>query len=104
MQSLCKLACVSLLLLCLPGAVLAQTAGSITGTVRDSTGAVLPKAQVTVSDASKGFSRTIPTNSDGEYLVAGLGAGTYDVTVTSGGFKKYEAKGVILDVAPKSPR
>ncbi len=102
MQSLSRLSCVALLLLCLPVAVLAQTAGSITGTVRDSSGAVLPKAQVTVSDTSRGLSRTIPTNSDGEYLVAGLGAGKYDVTVTAGGFKKYEAKGVILDVAQKA--
>ena len=102
MQSLSRLSCVALLLLCLPVAVLAQTSGSITGTVRDSSGAVLPKAQVTVSDTSRGLSRTIPTNSDGEYLVAGLGAGKYDVTVTAGGFKKYEAKGVILDVAQKA--
>jgi len=102
MRSLFRLACLSLLLLCLPALVLAQTTGSITGTVRDSSGAVVPNAQVTISDTSKGFTRTIPSNSDGEYLVAGLGAGTYDISVTAGGFKKYEATGVVLNVAQKA--
>ncbi len=91
-----------LLLLCLPTVVWAQTTGSITGTVRDSTGAVVANAQVTVSDDSKGVSRTSPTNEQGEYLAAGLGQGNYDITVVAEGFKKYEARGVVLDVAQKS--
>ena len=90
------------LLLCLPAAVRAQTTGSITGTVHDSTGAVIANAQVTVTDATKGITRTSPTNAAGEYLAAGLGQGNYDITVTAEGFKKYEAKGVVLDVAQKS--
>ena len=90
------------LLLCLSASLWAQTSGSITGTIHDSTGAVIPNAQVIVSDATKGIARTSTTNGQGEYLAAGLGQGSYDVTVTADGFKKYQAKGVVLDVAQKA--
>jgi len=90
------------LLLCLPALLWAQTTGSITGTVLDSSGAVIANAQVVVSNDAKGISRTTPSNSAGEYLVAGLGQGSYDITVTAEGFKKFEAKGVALDVAQKA--
>ncbi len=90
------------LLLCLSASLWAQTSGSITGTVRDSTGAVIPNAQVTVSDTTKGVTRTSTTNGQGEYLAAGLGQGSYNVIVIAEGFKKYEAKGVVLDVAQKA--
>jgi len=46
------------LLLCLPALLWAQTTGSITGTVHDSSGAVIANAQVTVSNTDKGISRT----------------------------------------------
>src|SRR5258706_6813218 len=91
-----------LLLLCFSAALWAQTTGSITGTVHDTSGAVIANVQVTVSNLAKGINRTTPSNSAGEYLVAGLGQGTYDITVTAEGFKKFEAKGVVLDVAQKS--
>jgi hypothetical protein len=81
--------------------VLAQVNGVITGTVRDNTGAVVAGAEVTVSYADKGVHRTTLTNSDGDYLVAGLSAGAYDVTVTTPGFQRYEAKAVVLRVGEK---
>ena len=90
------------LILGLPVLLSAQTTGSITGTVHDGTGAVIANAQVTISNLAKGFRRTTPSNSSGEYLVAGLGQGTYDLSVTAEGFKKFEAKGVVLDVAQKA--
>ena len=98
----CSAHVVLALSLCLPALLWAQTTGSITGTVLDSTGAVVPNAQVTVIDPTKGVTRTSATNSQGEYLAAGLGQGSYNITVTAEGFKKYEAKDVILDVAQKS--
>ncbi|MGP0020888.1 MAG: carboxypeptidase regulatory-like domain-containing protein [Candidatus Sulfotelmatobacter sp.] len=81
--------------------VFAQVNGVITGTVRDHSGAVISGAEVTVSDADKGIHRTTPTNSDGDYLVGGLGASTYNVTVTASGFEKYQAKGIVLRVGEK---
>jgi hypothetical protein len=81
----------------------AQDTASLTGTVRDSTGAVVPGAQVAVANAEHGISRTTVTNSAGDYVVPALPApGSYNVTVTAEGFKKFEAKGVVLDVARKA--
>lgn len=78
-------------------AAFAQSTSSITGTVHDNSGAVLPNANVVISNPSKGVDRPTVTNGVGDYLVAGLSQGTYNVTVTAPGFKKFEAKGVVLD-------
>ena len=81
---------------------LAQETSSITGTVTDSTGAAVPNAQVTVSSPERGITRTTPTNESGDFLVGGLPAGPINVSVTAGGFKKFQAKAVILQVAQKA--
>ena len=81
----------------------AQDTASLTGTVRDPTGASIAGAQVMVGNAEHGINRTTVTNSDGEYSVPALPApNSYDITVTAEGFKKYVAKGVVLDVARKA--
>jgi hypothetical protein len=94
-----RLAAIFFLLSVLP--LFAQVNGVITGTVRDNTGAVIAGAQVTVTDADKGVNRTAQTNSDGDYLVGGLGAANYNVTITAPGFEKYQAKAVVLRVGEK---
>jgi hypothetical protein len=81
----------------------AQDTASLTGTVLDSTGAVVAGAQVAVSNAEHAINRTTVTNSAGDYGVPALPApNSYDVTVTAEGFKKFVAKGVALDVAQKA--
>jgi hypothetical protein len=83
--------------------VQAQDNASVTGTVRDSTGAVVPGAQVAVTNAAHGINRTTVANSDGEYSVPALPApASYDITVTAQGFKKFVAKAVALDIAQKA--
>ena len=79
-----------------------QNRGSITGTVRDSTGAVLPNAQVTVIDVATGVTLKTTTNGGGDYLVAGLPASTYNLKVTATGFKAFEATGIVLPVGEKA--
>jgi hypothetical protein len=93
---------VALFLLVCGGTALAQDAASITGTVTDSTGATIPNAQVTVNNAAQGIARTAVANGSGDYLFAGLPIGSYDITVTANGFKKYQARGVILRVSEKA--
>ena len=83
--------------------VRAQDTASLAGTVHDSTGAIVAGAQVTVSSTERGIKRDTTTNSDGEYSEAALPApGAYSVTVISKGFKKFEARGVLLSVAQKT--
>jgi hypothetical protein len=83
--------------------VSAQDTASLTGTVRDSSGASVVGAQVAVTSSEHGINRTTVTNSDGEYSIPALPApSSYSVTVTAQGFKKYVAKGVVLDVARKA--
>lgn len=73
--------------------------GTITGTVSDATGAVVPGAEVTVTDASTGLSRTVSTDSNGTYTVPQLPLGSYQVTVKKTGFKDYVKTDVVLHVA-----
>src|SRR5262250_3824050 len=86
----------------LPFAVLAQDTGVITGTVRDSSGAVVAAAEVKIAAHAGGNDRTTVTNSDGEYLAAGLPGGNYDVSITAKGFKTFQAKDVVLRVGQKA--
>jgi hypothetical protein len=81
--------------------VFAQSSGSFTGTILDNTGAAVSGAEVSVSDPSTGFRRKTTSNGEGNYLIAGLGAGSYNITITAPGFEKYEARKVILRVGEK---
>src|ERR1700733_12980873 len=88
--------------LCSSAALFAQDTASITGTVTDPSGAAIPAAQVTLISAERGINRTTATNGSGDYLFASLPIGSYDLTVGVAGFKKYDAKGIILRVAEKA--
>ncbi len=77
-----------------------QTAGSISGTVSDASGALVPGANVTVKgEAGQEYSAT--TNKDGVFSIPGVAAGTptYTVTVTAPGFKTSVVTKVKVDVA-----
>lgn len=93
---------VVLLVIACCGAAWAQDTGAITGTVHDKSGAVVPGAEVKIISAAGGNDRTLTTNTDGDYLAAGLPGGTYDITISSSGFKTFKAKGVVLRVAQKA--
>jgi len=80
----------------------AQDTASLTGTVTDASGAAIPNAQVAVSNAAQGISRKAASNGSGDFLFAALPIGSYDLTVSSTGFKKYQAKGVVLNVGEKA--
>jgi len=65
-----------------------QTLGSITGTVTDSSGAVIQQASISVRDVATNLVVTAQTKNDGSYSVFDLPIGTYEVTVTKDGFEK----------------
>src|SRR5262245_8537493 len=61
--------------------------GSISGTVQDPNGAVVPNARVVLKDQQTGLTRESTTTDGGTFLFPDLAAGTYSVTVTIAGFK-----------------
>jgi Carboxypeptidase regulatory-like domain len=72
-------------------AVLAQVeTGTITGTVRDPSNAVVPNAQISLRNLGTGATRTVHSGNLGQFNVTGLPVGTYEVTVTSGNFATYK--------------
>src|SRR4029077_3980050 len=93
---------VLLSMICVSDGVLAQDTASVNGTVTDPSRASVPNNQVTVAKPQKGVTRAAATNGSGDYLFAALPIGSYDLIVTAPGFKKYEAKGVILRVAQQA--
>jgi len=79
-----------------------ELAATLTGTVMDPSGAVVPNATVVVHNDDTGADvRTVPTGSTGNFNITNLPAGRYKVTVNSAGFQTYVAKDVILNVAEK---
>lgn len=87
------------LLMLLAGAASAQDTATLTGTIRDKSGAVLPDVDVTIKNTATGIVRQVKSNSAGEYVAAALPPGQYDLTVTVSGFRRYQAEGVVLRVA-----
>ncbi|MGA7852690.1 MAG: carboxypeptidase regulatory-like domain-containing protein [Candidatus Acidiferrales bacterium] len=93
--------CTLLLILVAAAAAFAQDTATFTGTVRDTSGAVVAGAEVTVSNASIGVTRATVSNNDGEWVTTALPNGAYDISITAKGFKRYEANGVIIRVGQK---
>ncbi|HEV2697037.1 MAG TPA: carboxypeptidase-like regulatory domain-containing protein, partial [Terriglobales bacterium] len=85
-----------------PAFVLAQDTAQITGTVTDPSGAAVANAQVTVTSQGQAQTHIATANSSGGYLFAALPVGKYDMTVAAPGFKKYEAKDIVLNVGQKA--
>ena len=72
---------------------------SITGVVRDASGASVPGATVVVANESKGIRRSITTNDSGVFSAPALTpADGYGVAVTANGFANYETKNIVLQV------
>ena len=63
------------------------TSGTVLGTVQDSTGAVLPGAEVTATHVDTATARTAISNDEGRYLLANLGLGNYEIAASLPGFQ-----------------
>jgi hypothetical protein len=83
------LPCLLLIFFLLPPHIIAQsTFGSFVGTVKDSSGALVPGATVTLTNAGTGAERTVTTDQHGDYSFLNLNPGKYQVTVMAAGFEK----------------
>ena len=79
--------------------VFAQTTtGTILGTVRDASGALVPGVSITVKHTESGLTRTIVSGERGGYNVPLLPVGAYEVTTTMPGFKQAVRSGIKLVV------
>jgi hypothetical protein len=73
--------------------------GTLTGTVTDSSGAVVPGATVTVTNAATGVVDSAVTNQQGSYTFPLLSPGSYQAVVELPGFKRYVRGGLVIEIA-----
>ena len=77
---------------------LAQVVNStISGTVQDATGAVIPNAPITLINQATGDKRSSKSNGSGAFSFTGLPSGDFTVTIAAPGFETFTEKGVHLD-------
>ena len=75
-----------------------QTYGTVTGEVKDSTGASMPGVALTVRNTETNIVRAVTTNEDGLYTVPALNPGPYEVKAVKAGFKSATRSGIELQV------
>jgi hypothetical protein len=81
------------------GLAMAQTtSGDLVGTVKDSTGASIPGAKVTVTNQATGVVNNTTANGEGEYRVSNLLPGIYDISTNVSGFQANSLKGVRISL------
>jgi hypothetical protein len=77
----------------------AQVAGAtLSGTITDSSGAIIPGAQATITNVATGVSRVVTTTTDGFYTAPNLLPGSYDITISASGFSTEVRTGITLTV------
>lgn len=80
-------------------AVQAQTKGSLSGTVTDPAGAVVPGANVELKNNANGAARAVTTGNNGSFQFTDIEPGTYTVTVEGNGFKRAVASNVVVNTS-----
>jgi carboxypeptidase family protein len=91
-----------LLLLSAPSISAQAVSGTILGTVTDPTDAVVAGAKVTLTHPATGYSRTIVSDSAGEYVAPSLPSGIYTISAEATGFRKLIISNLRLDVDQKA--
>ena len=79
-----------------PAAVIQATTGTISGTISDSTGAVVPDAIITIRNVETGMSRTVATDPAGRYAAFQLEPGSYEGTAAAAGFQTVVRRQITL--------
>ena len=95
------LACLCLLLVSTQYAAAQVDEGSITGTVTDTTGAVVPGASVTLTNTDQGIILTGTSGGNGEYIFSPVRIGHYTVSVTATGFSKTTQQNLTVNVSQR---
>ena len=80
------------------GLLNAQTSGDVVGTITDASGAAVPQATVTATNAATGVKTSTTANGSGEYRISNLLPGTYNMTASAPGFAESELAGVAVQL------
>ena len=72
--------------------------GSLTGTVKDQSGAVIPGATVTITNSQTGQTREGTSDTSGTYSILNVLEGTYDLSIKMTGFRNYVEKGIVISI------
>jgi hypothetical protein len=73
--------------------------GTLSGTARDASGAVMPGVTVTAKNMGTGFTRVVTTDGEGRWLIVALPVGSYHVSYEIKGFKKLIKDGILVEAA-----
>ncbi len=76
----------------------AEVTANISGVIKDSTGAVVPGASVTLTNTDTNVPQALTTGNDGAYLFRLVPIGNYTITAEHGGFRKYVHGGIVLNI------
>ena len=90
------------LLVAIAGAYAQVSTGTIFGTVKDSSGAVLPGATIVVLNEETGLSRTVQADAAGRYSAPSLSLGRYRITASLDGFQTEARSGIVLTIGQQA--
>src|SRR6478752_3103528 len=95
---LCTIVSVALFV---PSGYSQSISGTLTGTVTDPSGAVVPQAKVNLKNEGSGDLRRTVSNSDGFFTFAAVPAGIYEVTIEAPGFLNYQLSGLSIQASER---
>jgi hypothetical protein len=78
-----------------------NVAATLTGTVADASGAVIPGATVILKSELSGDTRRTLSNSDGYFTISAIQPGSYTITIEAPAFQRWEQKGIVLNAGDK---
>src|SRR5216683_3551849 len=96
MHRILAITCLLALFLAAPRPGSAQATGTIGGTVRDSSGAVVPGAKITATNEGTNLTRSVQADDAGQYIIPQLPVGAYQVRVEKAGFATFAQNGISL--------
>ena len=101
-QRFAALLAVCLLLACAPSLMAQGTTADVVGTVTDTSGGVLPGANVTIKNLGTNVSRSITTSGTGTYAFSLLPVGSYSISIEASGFKTFTVPNVALSIGDRA--
>ncbi|MGE5647549.1 MAG: carboxypeptidase regulatory-like domain-containing protein [Acidobacteriota bacterium] len=93
-----RILCWAFCLFCASQSLWGEVTGTILGTVRDATGAVVVGAKVTATNTETNLRRQVETDSQGQYRFLALPVGHYDLTAAATGFEQFVTREIVLTV------